>query len=68
MASTSATIESVEEESLETNSVKHGIIGALFALLSVTFWTLGMVSVQALQRTIPDFELNVIRLAGRKLD
>ena len=41
------------------------VLAAGLSLISVTFWTLGTVSVQALAGAIPDFQLNIIRLLGK---
>ena len=54
----------MEEQSI-TYTTREEVAGAGLAFISMTFWTLGTVSVQALAGAIPDFELNAIRLIGK---
>ncbi len=49
---------------MKKTDLKNEVIGCFLALFSTMCFTLGSVSVQALDGYIPDFELNVIRLSG----
>ena len=44
---------------------KQEIIGAVFSLFIMCLYTVGAIAVQALDKAIPVFQLNVARLAGK---
>ncbi len=45
--------------------LRNELLGTSFALVTALVWTIGDQSVQALNGSIPDFELNCISLAGK---
>ena len=44
--------------------IKHEFLGVVFSLITALSWTAATISVQGLDRSIPDWQLNVMRLTG----